>query len=278
MNCEKCKETIYFSKKYSEIILEKFLLIYGINSNYFENGLCIRLNPKMYILFEKLITTIKETDDLDDFRKLTNRIDDDFEVICENCGHTNKVSYSLVFGNEFYFYIDNYIEFIIENTVEKYTGKPIQDFSIYIDSHNYEILYDNLPKEFNKEKQLLKKLYYVRHITPTTFEGGGDGPTILLWLLEQFKIEVFGIILNLIITGGGIKLIVELVKTIKIKSKIRKKIKNKQKYWNDISIEDIKKHISIPKDFKGSKEELIEQILNDKFEEYKSEIIEKLRK
>jgi len=275
MECQNCNAFLYFTKKYKETVLDKYSLIFVVNSSDVENNFYFRINPKIYVLFEKLIAYINENNNLDVFRKLKNHINEDFIVKCENCGFNNKITYSLMIANEFYIYVDNYIDFIIENTIEKITNKSLHDFSIYIGVNNYEILFDNLPHEYKKIKRFLKKLYYVRDITPVTFEGGAGGLEVLEWLLEQSKIYVFGLILNLIITGGG--KLKEFIKSLIIRKKISKKIKNYSRNWNDISLENLRKYISIPKDYKGSKEELIEQILKIKFKEYKNEIIEKLR-
>jgi len=45
-----------------------------------------------------------------------------------------------------------------------------------------------------------------------------------------------------------------------------------------ISIEDIIKYFNLPKDYIGSKEEVIEKIIYKKAIDYKEELIEKVRK
>jgi hypothetical protein len=269
MDCESCKKSLNFRKEYRENILDKYLLVFEKN-NYHE------LDPKIYVLFENLITYIKENDNLNIFWELNNRIDDEIIIACENCGFINKIYYTIIIADEFISYISRYIDFIYDNIITKFTNKRYNDFSIYLDEDNYTILFDNLPNYYEREKFLLKKLYRVRNIT-SRIEKGGNGQQIIEWILEQFKIQVFGIIITLLITGSITK-IKELVKSIEIKKEIKKRIKRGKKYWKDINLDDIKKYITIPKKFHGRKEELVEQILELKFEEYKNDILEKLQK
>jgi len=268
MKCESCNKLLNFRKEYQENILDKYLLVFEKNSYH-------ELDPKIYVLFENLITYIKENDNLDIFIELNNRIDDEILITCEDCGFINKINYTLIIAKEFYSYINRYIDFIYDNIITKLTNKKYNDFSIYLDENNYSILFENLPGYYENDKYLLKKLYYIRNIIPG-IERGGNGQQIIEWIFEQLKIQVFGIIITLLITGSITK-IKELVKSIKIKKEIKKRIKKGNKYWKDINLDDIRKYITIPKNFQGSKEELIEQILELKFEEYKNDILEKLQ-
>jgi hypothetical protein len=266
MKCEKCHKPIRLDKEYRVNICDKFILILE-KPNYYET------NPKVYVLFEKMISYIKQNENLDLICNSFTQITGEVVVKCEFCGFDNKID-SLNFAYAFFNYVCSYIDFIFDNIITKYTNKKVEDFSIKVNESNFDTLFDNLPNNFESDRQLLEKLYYIKYNLPII--GGSGGPELLEWLLDEFKLSIFSIILSLIITGG-IEKINELVKKIKIKTAIKKIIKSEEKYWKNISVEDIIKYISIPKDFNGSKEELIEQILKAKFEEYKNEIIEKLR-
>jgi hypothetical protein len=245
MDCESCNKFLYFRKEYRENILDKYLLV-------FEKNAYRELDPKIYVLFENLITYIKENDNLDIFMKLNNHIDDEILIICENCGFKNKINYTLIIAHEFFSYISQYIDFIYDNIITKFTNKEYKDFSIYLNENNYTILFDNLPSYYESDKCLLKKLYYIRNLLPGIGGKGGNGQHIIEWILEQFKIQVFGIIITLLITGGITK-IKDSVKSIKIKKEIKKRIKRGEKYWKDIDLDDIKNILLYQKNFKEVK-------------------------
>ena len=268
MKCEKCKSNLEFYKEYRLDVFDQYVLFFEFSS-YRDN----KIDPKVYALFTYFIDYIKKHDNLDIFTNLPYFFNEEIIVTCKTCNSENKLSPSLSLHYEFYLFAERYIYFIIDNIVMKHTNKNISDFSVNINELNLHVFVENIPDVYKKEKKLINKLLKLMNMLS---EKGGGEFELLEWFLEQFKLQVFGVILGLIILKG-IGNIGEAINGIKIKYEIRKRIKKGIHYWADIDIETLKKYISIPKEYKKSKEELIENILKIKFDEYKNEIIEKLK-
>jgi len=242
-----------------------------VNKNIF-----IQKESALDLLFKQFIENIKSNDIIDINIELNNCVDIEIIIKCQNCNFENNFQYLVYFSYRFYVYINEYIECILDNIIGKYLNMKISEIAIEINRKSIDILFENLPQNYKNDICLIKKLLYTKNIL-LSYEGkGSDEYQLLGWLFNEFKVQIFGIILSLII-AGGIGKIKDLIKNIKIKHEIRKRIIANRKYWKDIDIESLKNFITIPKDFAGSKEELIEDILKIKYEEYKNEIIEKIR-
>ena len=100
--------------------------------------------------------------------------------------------------------------------------------------------------------------------------GGFDFEPIE-WLLTIITEQLVSYLIGYIAINGiekGAKKIKEFIHGVKVKQIIKRKIKEHDETWNDISLDEFEKYISFPKKFNGNKEELIEKIVEIKCMEY----------
>jgi hypothetical protein len=195
---------------------------------------------------------------------------------CPRCGATNKSDFVLSLPDQFFLFIEAYIDFEIDNILIKTLGMPAQDLGIdTLDINQIQSFLDEFPPEHENLRTLIPMLFMTKMLLPT-LGGRGSGPEILQWIINQVIAGVIGAVVALVITGGW-NGIVRRLQGLRVRDKIKKKIQDNATYWNDVSFEDLSKFIVIPKNFSRSKEELIEKIIESKVDSYKQELIEKLR-
>lgn len=196
--------------------------------------------------------------------------------LCPRCHTENKADFVLWLPDEFFLFIEEYINFEVDNVLLKHIGINASEFGIEtLDSNQLDGFLGQLSNEYKDLRALISKLFQTRELLPIR-GGRGGGHEIFEWIADQVSAEVLGAMVSIVISSG-VKGITRKVRGIATRRNIRNKIKADSKYWDEISFDDLAKYINVPKGFVGSKEELIEEIIQSKVDSYKQSLIEKLR-
>lgn len=245
------------------------------------------LKDNLLLYFTSLLCRIYEIEDLDIFKKYNYSISIKSNYQCRDCKTLEESETKLNITEQFHEYLNIYIEFMLNRISSENLGYGLFD-NIFGDWTDIDesIVVSLLPDDSIK-KQELKKLLYVNSCLPLSAKGrdrfgghGGFDYTPLEWFLSLLMSEIISYIIGIFVVYGinkGLGKIKDFIKGVKLKQIIRKKIKEKSQSWEDISLDEFEKYITFPKKFKGDKEEIIEEILKIKIQEYQERIISNIK-
>ncbi|MBC6713773.1 hypothetical protein [Treponema sp. Marseille-Q3903] len=178
-------------------------------------------------------------------------------------------------SNGFYIYISKQIKTILNSLSIKNLGISMDEvYQTY--SFDREYLINHLPFKYKKEKRLILKMEKLQEELPYTGGKGGDF-NLIEWLVENAVTALYTTLVVSLLTFPTKKILTSAKQSLKVRKRIRTYIQDNQTDFSDISMEDIKTYFHVPRNFNGSKEDLIEDIIYKKAEHVKKELIEKLR-
>lgn len=254
--------------EYDQILVNNRIFIINKADIYLEK------KGKIYCLFADLLNDIRDNDEFDT-ESVNYYLSEDGDITCCSCGEKQKASAFISIADEFYFFISNYIKYRINELAIKMLNISLKDAHIGFDQKLFNFI-EILPDEYNDEKKYFKKLIDIRYKLPIV--GGSGGPEdILNWIIDQTKSEVFGLLFSYVLANGLLKG-KKLFQDYSLKTKIKKSIAEAKDIWKEVEFDDLLKNIEFPEDFKGSKEEIIEKIVEEKANAYRKELIEVVRK
>jgi hypothetical protein len=266
MNCSKCG-TEFFQSMPNTIV--NFIGIYFEYN--FENDEKIRNNYNQIFaqILEKIIS--KKIIKLSDIQFTIVNYD---EVICKKCGTKNYNDFYKNFCDDIDVYISKYIYTLINSISLRTINISINEAEINYQT-NYFLIAKTLPFKYRKEKKAILRLLKVQDTLNTSSYGGAAGD-IIGWILDSTLQNIFTFIFGFVV-NHGIKLAKKKINEKTIKNKIKRYLQGDEESLKSIPIEDIIKYFNFPKDYIGSKEEIIEKIICKKAIDYKEELIEKVR-
>lgn len=272
MKCQKCNELFFPGNRHAYFsVFDRYSIV--IAYPFHQPHRVANLSP----LFAKLVEDIRAGQNVEDYRQFDFYIQEEIEQKCPHCGEPNSVRFQLSIQDEFFLYIEDTIAFEIDNILLRYVGATAEDCGIdTLDPVQVDGLLSELPATFDALRGTIKRLFEIKHLLPI-HGGRGGGIDILNWITDQVSAEMVGALVSFAITSGTAA-IGKTIKGLSLRSRIRRKVRDNAEYWDDISFDQLSKHISIPKNYDGSKEEVIEGIILQKVDAYKSELVEKLRR
>jgi len=232
-----------------------------------------RLNP----LFSNLLEDIRSGQNIDDFRNFEYYIHDyDMGFACPECGFRNSRDYILWIPDAFFCFIEDYIEFEIDNLLLKHIGATSAEVGVdTLDQGQLRAFLDELPDQYARTRDLILRLDSVKQVLPI-LGGRGGGIEIIEAIVDSLSAEIVGALVSLSV-ASGVRATRDLLKSVSIRKRIKAKIRNESSHWDDISFDALARYLEAPSDYAGSKEELIEKILELKLKSYKGVLVEKLR-
>jgi len=272
--CSKCSVEYEYEDQFVDIIiLDEYQA--RINLDILDNE-----NARLNTLYFNIMDYIRNHSIKKFTEKYVYSFNQERLLECPICGTKDKKYYDLSFGSNFNWFLYQYIYYTIDDIVFQKTKKSvnvrISDIGgLIYDETIINSIITSLPLKYSKEKKYLLKLQKTMKMLPAD-RGGGDPFDTLEWLIVNIKSEIFGIVLSMFL-AGGISILKNIIKKIKIRKLIKKKIKINTDFWKDISFEEIRKYMEIPENYKQSKEQLIKRIIEVKTKEYEEELVEKFR-
>lgn len=268
MTCNSCQ--VDFDYRSQEIQLNIFNVKHNISFTELKKN--NSLDVYFHFLFDIAVT--KKFD----YKKQQWEIREEETIECPFCKKKNIIYHYHNLSQQFSYYTYKYILAILNSITLDCLDSEIKD-SYYLYPSYYLKLTNALPFKFLKQKRILKKLFKIHNKLPFKAELGAN-IEILEWFIEQICNNIFTIVFCT--TLSGIKKILFFIKkdylSKKVCKMIQQEIKKEKVNFKELTMEEIISSFNIPEDYTGSKEQLIENIINTKAMEYKEQLIEKIRK
>ncbi len=274
MKCIMCNsDLVRHEASIKNIVKEKFPKQY-----LFYRNESIALYDDINAYFNSLILDSYSEKSLKPFSLYDYNIEISSNINCLECGINEFSTLNICLTEMFHNYLNTRIEYLFNKISIQNLGYGIFNdiFGDYTDL-NEKILIDLVP-DTNNIKNEITKLLEINDFLPLPVKGrerfGGHGGfdfEPLEWLLTIITEQLVSYIIGYIAINGiekGAKKIKEFIHGVKVKQIIRRKIKEHDETWNEISLDEFEKYISFPKKFNGNKDELIEKIVEKKCMEY----------
>lgn len=228
----------------------------------------------LHSLFSELINDIRYNDKFYS-DSVTYSFNEEDYVACYSCKKTFISEAYISIADEFYFFIEDFVLYKINGILLNELKITLSDVDIRYGNKLFFFI-DSLPEKYTSDKLFFEKLIKIREELHV-IGGSGGAAEVLEWIIEQTKSELFSLLFSFVVIHG-INKINQFIESKVLRNKIKKYIADSKKSWGDIEFEDLLKNIEFPKGFKGSKEEVIVKIVEQKTAIYKEQLIETIRK